>query len=283
MDDTGEYFDDPTLEGRTLLPVESSRGRTRSRSSSASSGTRSRSRSPRGIDIDAPVAGHLSLSSARVEFDALLRRVRSSQRDDFAEYTRAACAKAHCGDVEAEWGVVDTVRARLPLLMGLMVFQSLSSFILSGYATFIKQHVIVTLYLTMLVGAGGNAGNQAAVHMIRRVALKQEANCWKQMVMEAKVGWLLGALLCGAGFARVYFIQGSAKDAIAIALSLFIITTLSVVIGTLLPLAIDRMGYDSAHAGPSIQVIMDILGVFTTCQVCKWFLDDGKMHTYAIG
>ena len=225
----------------------------------------------------------VDLTAAKIEFDDLLRRVRTKHRDAFAEYTRAACAGAHAGSADADMGVVDTVRVRLPLLLGLMVFQSLSSFILSGYAHFIKQHVIVTLYLTMLVGAGGNAGNQAAVNMIRRLALKQDANCWKQTVMEFKVGWLLGTLLCGAGFARVYFIQGGVSDAIAISLSLFIITTFSVVIGTVLPLAIDRMGYDSAHAGPSIQVIMDILGVFTTCQVCQWMLDDGKLHSYPIG
>lgn len=27
----------------------------------------------------------------------------------------------------------------------------------------LRQHVVVTLFLTMLVGAGGNAGNQSAI------------------------------------------------------------------------------------------------------------------------
>lgn len=29
--------------------------------------------------------------------------------------------------------------------------------------TLLREHVVVTLFLTMLVGAGGNAGNQSAI------------------------------------------------------------------------------------------------------------------------
>lgn len=30
-----------------------------------------------------------------------------------------------------------------------------------------QEHIVVTLFLTMLVGAGGNAGNQSAIKVIR--------------------------------------------------------------------------------------------------------------------
>lgn len=32
---------------------------------------------------------------------------------------------------------------------------------------FQQDHIVVTLFLTMLVGAGGNAGNQSAIKVIR--------------------------------------------------------------------------------------------------------------------
>lgn len=48
--------------------------------------------------------------------------------------------------------------------------QSVSGAILQAFEQFIQRHVVVTLYLTMLVGAGGNAGNQAAVLVIRGLA-----------------------------------------------------------------------------------------------------------------
>ena len=58
---------------------------------------------------------------------------------------------------------------RFSVLGTLMVFQSLSSFILSSYQEFIEKNIYITLYLTMLVGAGGNAGNQSTVMVIRQM------------------------------------------------------------------------------------------------------------------
>lgn len=50
-------------------------------------------------------------------------------------------------------------------LCGLLVFQSCSSFILSSNQDLISDHPSIVFFLTMLVGAGGNAGNQAAVRV----------------------------------------------------------------------------------------------------------------------
>ena len=52
-------------------------------------------------------------------------------------------------------------------LLGLLVLQSSSSFVLEQYQELLKQHLVVTVFLTMLVGAGGNAGNQSAIKVIR--------------------------------------------------------------------------------------------------------------------
>lgn len=60
---------------------------------------------------------------------------------------------------------VSTCRGRW--LLGLLVLQSTSSFVLDAYQDLLKQHIVVTLFLTMLVGAGGNAGNQSAIKVIR--------------------------------------------------------------------------------------------------------------------
>ena len=43
----------------------------------------------------------------------------------------------------------------------------MSSFVLDSYQELLRNHLVVTLFLTMLVGAGGNAGNQSAIKVIR--------------------------------------------------------------------------------------------------------------------
>jgi Mg/Co/Ni transporter MgtE len=58
-------------------------------------------------------------------------------------------------------------------LMGLLVLQSTSSFVLEANEGLIRDHLVITLFLTMLVGAGGNAGNQSAIQVIRGLATKE--------------------------------------------------------------------------------------------------------------
>ena len=56
-------------------------------------------------------------------------------------------------------------------LLGLLLLQSCSSFILASYETLLGKHQALIYFLTMLVGAGGNAGNQACVKMVRELAI----------------------------------------------------------------------------------------------------------------
>ena len=48
-------------------------------------------------------------------------------------------------------------------LVGLLIMQSCSGFVLSRNEQLLKRHPVIIFFLTMLVGAGGNAGNQASV------------------------------------------------------------------------------------------------------------------------
>ena len=54
--------------------------------------------------------------------------------------------------------VLEEAAARSRWLLGLLVFQSTSSMVLDRYQDLLRDHIVVTLFLTMLVGAGGNAG-----------------------------------------------------------------------------------------------------------------------------
>ena len=62
----------------------------------------------------------------------------------------------------------------------------------------ISEHVIIASFLTMLVGAGGNAGNQASVRLIRGLATG-EVNGSREQTLEifaneARVALALGGI-----------------------------------------------------------------------------------------
>ena len=222
--------------------------------------------------------------------------------------TQASSSSASSDDVtsaeDAVGTAADTVVGeaweRGRWLLGLLVLQSSSSVVLQHYGDLVRDNLIITLFLTMLVGAGGNAGNQSAIRVIRGLAtgdMVVTKECFVDTLwQQARVGFLLATFLSLGGFARVMITEatggldggsvedaagvavaaaGSASDpsaavgAFGIALSLFCIVTLSTVAGTAMPFALAATGQDPANAGTTIQVFMDVMGVVITCVVCS--------------
>merc|ERR1712039_324500 len=62
------------------------------------------------------------------------------------------------------------------------------------------------------------------------------------------------------------------RGVLAVTASLMVIVVTSAVLGTSLPLSFALIGLDVAHAGPTIQVIMDIGGVVITCSIARLVL-----------
>lgn len=173
--------------------------------------------------------------------------------------------------------VLDEVWTRGRWLLGLLVLQSSSSFVLDHYQELLREHIVVTLFLTMLVGAGGNAGNQSAIKVIRGLATRKMDGSLESalsvLYQQVLVGLCLGLALASVGYVRVYLTNGSHENASAISLALFFIVLSSTILGTSLPFVLNEFGIDPANAGTSIQVIMDILGVTITCITCNFVLN----------
>ena len=170
------------------------------------------------------------------------------------------------------------LRKRAGVLVGLLIFQSCSSAILASFEKLLQRHPVVIFFLTMLVGAGGNAGNQAAVLVIRGLATGEiTARSYARYLLgECQMALAIAVPMVIAGYCRVKSVGGhSERDAIAIAASLLSIVISSVIIGSVLPFVLHRMRVDPAHAGATIQVIMDLAGVCITCTVCSFMLREG--------
>ena len=66
-------------------------------------------------------------------------------------------------NAESQGSFFAQIKDRGGWLVGLLILQSMSSFILEYNEKLLQKHIIIVNFLTMLVGAGGNAGNQASV------------------------------------------------------------------------------------------------------------------------
>ena len=172
------------------------------------------------------------------------------------------------------------LKERAGWLIGLMFLQSCSSFIIQNNQKFLQNHMVIVGFLTMLVGAGGNAGNQASVRVIRALAVGTlNRRTMKPFLMqEAKMAGCLSALIGMTGFLRAAMFHTPPGETIAITASVCMIVAISVAIGSTLPLGMTRVGIDPAHSSTSIQVIMDIMGVFITVCVSSFVFSFKMFH-----
>lgn len=168
----------------------------------------------------------------------------------------------------------DQLKERGGWLIGLLVLQSCSSFIIEYNEIFLQNHMIIVQYLTMLVGAGGNAGNQAAVGVIRSLAVGTLNSRTMRgfLIREGKMALSLSAFIGLTAFIRAALFRTPAGETIAVTASVCVIVAISVGIGSTLPLGMKKVGIDPAHSSTTIQVIMDILGVLITVCVSSFVL-----------
>eukprot|EP00929_Paragymnodinium_shiwhaense_P008433 TRINITY_DN11238_c0_g1_i1.p1 TRINITY_DN11238_c0_g1~~TRINITY_DN11238_c0_g1_i1.p1 ORF type:complete len:390 (+),score=105.26 TRINITY_DN11238_c0_g1_i1:159-1328(+) len=200
------------------------------------------------------------------------------------------------GETLQDQTVMEECIERATLLLGLMMLQSASAMVLGRYEDLLKNHVIVVLFLTMLVGAGGNAGSQSVIEVIERIYAGQLQvdmdTCGTVMARQLTVGALLAAILSVGGFMRAFISQyyfraadtsGSEalRGCVAVTASLAVIVVTSAILGTLLPFALASLGLKVAHAGPTIQVVMDIMGVLITCSIANLILGGSAASTEA--
>lgn len=162
-------------------------------------------------------------------------------------------------------------------LGGLLLLQSVSPFILSRYQALIHSHIFLSFFYTMLIGTGGNAGNQSATLVIRGLATGEisRKNAGRVLFREFWMSIALAIILFGVNFVRIYFSYPypDLTSTIAIGISLVLIVNTSMILGTFIPFMLERFNIDPAHsAAPFLATLMDILGILIYCAVCSKIL-----------
>lgn len=160
-------------------------------------------------------------------------------------------------------------------LVGLLLLQSVSSMILGHYDGLIKEYAIITIFLGMLTGTGGNAGNQSATLVIRGLTTKEisRQNAHKVLLREFGISLVIGLFLVIVGAFRVYQSHPNIMSVLVINIPLFLIVVSSMMLGTVIPLILQAFNIDPAYsAAPFLTTMMDIIGVIIFCVIFNQLL-----------
>lgn len=168
--------------------------------------------------------------------------------------------------------VLTHFKRRFLWVLGLALTALASGWVLHSYEKELNAAFILTLYLPMIVAAGGNTGAQSATMIIRSMALGELSTgqfsraVWKEM----RVGMLLGLVLGICIAAQIHFLPIQHVDgglsalafAAVVGFSLTAQILSSTIIGASLPLLATLARLDPAVvASPAITTLVDISGM----------------------
>ena len=158
-------------------------------------------------------------------------------------------------------GVMHLVAHRLPWLMIMMIYATLSSTIITSFESVLAGAVVLTAFIPMLTGSAGNSGSQTSVTIIRNMALGEvELGDWLRVLWkEARVGVLCGAALAAVNFLRMMIFSGTTVViSLIVSVTLMLAIVMAASVGCLLPMGAKRLGLDPAvMASPMITTIVD--------------------------
>ena len=157
--------------------------------------------------------------------------------------------------------VFEIFKNRIPWLLLLMISATVTSAIISHYEAALANMVILTSFIPMLMGTGGNAGSQASVTVIRGISLDEirMGNIFNVLFKELRVSLLCGIVLAIATFIKVLLIdRASVTISFVVALTLLAAIVVAKLVGGSLPILAKRLGFDPAvMASPFITTIID--------------------------
>lgn len=221
-------------------------------------------------DLEAiPVVDEIGRLVGRITIDDIVDVIREEAERDYQ------LAAGISQDVEADDSIWELTRARLPwLILGL--FGGLGAALIMGSFETIVENAPEILFFTPLIAAmAGNVGVQSSAIIVQGLAsddLKGSISnrLWKEMLLALLNGLILAALL----LLFTWFWKGEFYTALAISLSLIAVIVVAGLIGTFIPLFLDKRNIDPAIAtGPFITTSNDIFGILIYFWIAKIILN----------
>lgn len=218
-----------------------------------------------------PVVDSIGRLLGRITVDDVMDQVRESSERDYQ------LASGISSDVDADDSVIAQTKARIPWLLIGIASGLLASIILSAFEAQLQAVTALALFIPIIGGTGGNVGVQASAIVVQGLAngsldVRQFAS---QLGKEILIGLLNATIITGVVLVyNLVMMPSELAVTLSVAASLFIVVIFASILGTVIPLTLEKLHINPALAtGPFIQISNDILGLIIYVQIATWFLN----------
>ncbi len=221
-------------------------------------------------DLEAiPVVDDEGILVGRITIDDIVDFIKEEAEKDYQ------MAAGISQDVEADDSIFKLTRARLPWLMIGMLGGLGAASIITGFQSMMTTFPKIIIFVPLIQATAGNVGVQSSAIVVQGLANDTiKGNIITRLLKES-----LLALVNGIAIALVVLVIShfvfftSYLESISIGIAIITVIILAALIGTFIPILLDKRGIDPAVAtGPFITTSNDIFGILTYFLIAKLIL-----------
>ena len=217
-----------------------------------------------------PVVDSIGRLLGRITVDDVMDQVRESTERDYQ------LASGLSSDVDADDSIFAQTKARIPWLLIGIASGILALLILGTFEAKLEAVTALALFIPIIGGTGGNVGVQASAIVVQSLAngtleIKEFS---RQLGKEVLIGLMNATIISSVVLVyNLITLPDEFAVTISVAVSLFIVVMFATILGTVVPLTLEKLHINPALAtGPFIQISNDIVGLVIYVQVATYFL-----------
>ncbi|WP_366186058.1 magnesium transporter [Flavobacterium ovatum] len=221
-------------------------------------------------DLEAiPVIDAMGRLVGRITIDDIIDVIREEADKDYQ--LAAGISK----DVEADDSILELTKARLPWLVLALLGGFITVRVLGLFEGAMLQHGKLFFFTPLIAAMAGNVGVQSSAIIVQGLANDTlSGSLFNRLIKEISLSLLNGAILAVILFIGSYFLLGEPLIiGFVVCSALISVIIIASLIGTFVPLLLDKFGIDPALAtGPFITTSNDICGILIYFSIARLIL-----------
>ena len=221
-------------------------------------------------DLEAiPVVDEMGRLVGRITIDDIIDVIRDEADQDYQ------LAAGISQDIEADDSILEHTKARLPWLVLALLGGFISVRVLGLFEDAMLEHGKLFFFTPLIAAMAGNVGVQSSAIIVQGLANNTlSGSLFSRLLKEVSLSLLNGLILAVILFLGSHFLLNvEVIIGVIVTIALVSVIIIASLIGTFVPLLLDKFGIDPALAtGPFITTSNDICGILIYFAIAKLIL-----------